>query len=82
MASIAPGRRFFSGEASGFAEGDFLFRSHPMKLVEPAAAHVVNPTVDPLVARAEELVREFKECFWFWHPEARVRSLEEIPMGD
>ena len=51
-----------------------------MNLEEPAAAYTVNQTVDPLVARAEELVREFPQCFWFWHPDARVRSREEIPL--
>ena len=51
-----------------------------MKLEEPAVATMVNPTVDPLVARAEELVREFPQCFWFWHPDARVQSREEIPL--
>ena len=51
-----------------------------MKLEEPAAAYTVNQTVDPLVARAEDLVREFPQCFWFWHPDARVRSREEIAL--
>jgi len=30
------------------------------------------------VALACDLVRKFPECFWFWHPEARVRSADDI----
>jgi hypothetical protein len=30
------------------------------------------------VNRAEELVREFQGCFWFRHPDARVRTRGEI----
>lgn len=31
-----------------------------------------------LVARAEALVRKFPECFWFWHPEAVVRTIGDV----
>lgn len=31
-----------------------------------------------LVARAEALVRKFPECFWFWHPEATIRTVEDV----
>jgi hypothetical protein len=51
-----------------------------MKLEEPAAAYTVNQTVDPLVARAEALVREFRECFWFRHPDAKVRNRDDVPL--
>ncbi len=50
-----------------------------MDLEEPAAAYGTPPSTDPLVARAEALVHEFPGCFWFWHPEACVRSRSEIP---
>jgi len=32
-----------------------------------------------LVAQAEEAVREFRSlCFWFWHPDALVRTMADI----
>ena len=31
-----------------------------------------------LVIRAEQAVEEFHRCFWFRHPEARVRYLDDI----
>lgn len=31
-----------------------------------------------LVERASALVRAFPECFWFWHPDAQVRQLEDV----
>jgi hypothetical protein len=31
-----------------------------------------------LVARAEELVRKYPSCFWFWHPEATIRTVEDV----
>ena len=31
-----------------------------------------------LIERASELVRAHPECFWFRHPEARIRHLEDI----
>lgn len=33
-----------------------------------------------LVARAEFLIREFPGCFWFRHPEARIRDRNDIPL--
>lgn len=51
-----------------------------MKLEEPAAVYQAGPADDPVVARAEELVRQFSECFWFRHPDARVRYLEDVPL--
>lgn len=38
------------------------------------------PAPPELVAKAEELVRAFPECFWFRHPEARVRYLDDLPL--
>ncbi len=58
----------------------FYFSFSRMKLEEPAAAYTVNQAVDPLVARAEALVREFKECFWFRHPDAKVRNRDDVPL--
>lgn len=51
-----------------------------MNLEEPVAAQGVSPSADPLVVRAEALVREFPGCFWFWHPNARVRDQGDIPI--
>lgn len=31
-----------------------------------------------LKARAAELVRGYPECFWFRHPEARIRYLADV----
>ncbi len=31
-----------------------------------------------LVARAEALVRKFPECFWFWHPSARIKTIADV----
>ena len=37
------------------------------------------PAPPELVAKAEALVREFGvTCFWFWHPEARVRLVGDV----
>jgi len=32
----------------------------------------------PSERRASELIRVHPECFWFRHPEARIRHLEDI----
>ena len=37
-----------------------------------------TPAPPELVERASELVRRFPECFWFRHPEARLRHLEDV----
>jgi len=37
-----------------------------------------TPAPPELVARAAALVKGHPECFWFWHPEARVRDLEDV----
>ena len=36
------------------------------------------PAPPGLIERAHELVRTHPECFWFRHPEARIRYLEDI----
>lgn len=38
------------------------------------------PAPPELAEKAEELVRAFHECFWFWHPEARVRYWDDLPL--
>jgi len=37
-----------------------------------------TPAPPELAARAAALVQAHPECFWFWHPEARVRNLEDV----
>ncbi len=50
---------------------DYDFR---MKVEDPAASYPARVPASPeVVALATELVRKFSECFWFRHPEARVR---------
>ncbi|MEK7686122.1 MAG: hypothetical protein AAB466_11935 [Verrucomicrobiota bacterium] len=41
---------------------------------------VPPPTLAPpeLIERAAALVRTYPECFWFRHPEARIRHLEDV----
>lgn len=49
-----------------------------------AAADELNqaspPTPAPpeLIERASALVRSYPECFWFRHPNARIRYLEDV----
>lgn len=37
-----------------------------------------TPASADLVARAESLVKAHPECFWFWHPDAKVVGLEGV----
>ena len=37
-----------------------------------------TPAPPELVERAAALVKEHPECFWFRHPEARLRHLEDV----
>ena len=37
-----------------------------------------TPAPPELVERATALIRKYSECFWFWHPDARVRNLEDV----
>lgn len=37
-----------------------------------------TPAPPELVERASALVRSHPECFWFRHPEARIRHLEDV----
>ena len=39
------------------------------------------PAPPELVARAEALVKKYEvECFWFWHPDARVKYIDDIEL--
>jgi hypothetical protein len=37
-----------------------------------------TPAPPELIARASALVERHPECFWFRHPEARIRYLEDV----
>lgn len=37
-----------------------------------------TPAPPELAARAMALVDEFPRCFWFWHPDASVRYLDDV----
>ncbi|MCP5543643.1 MAG: hypothetical protein H7A49_07010 [Akkermansiaceae bacterium] len=47
---------------------------------DSSASHAADDTAAPpeLVARAEELVRKHPECFWFWHPDAHVKTWSDV----
>jgi hypothetical protein len=36
------------------------------------------PAPPDVVARADALISRYPECFWFWRPDARVRSLDDV----
>lgn len=38
------------------------------------------PAPPELLAQAEACVREFAGCFWFRHPEARLRHLDDVSL--
>lgn len=42
------------------------------------ANYTPTPAPPELIARAGELVKAHPECFWFRHPEARIRYLEDV----
>ncbi|HEX9563970.1 MAG TPA: hypothetical protein VF981_08365 [Gemmatimonadaceae bacterium] len=44
--------------------------------LRPLAAE--GATLPELVDRATALIREFPECFWYWRPDARLRSLDDV----
>ena len=49
-----------------------------MKVEEAATGSPVRVPASPeVVALATGLVRRFSECFWFWHPEAQIRYLDD-----
>jgi len=37
-----------------------------------------EPELVAMVERASTLVRLHPECFWFWHPQAKVRNFDDI----
>lgn len=42
------------------------------------ATYTPTPAPPELIERAWELVKAHPECFWFWHPEARIRHFEDV----
>lgn len=57
-------------------------RCHRFEIVESFVQVEKAPErvpVSPEVAgRAEDLVRRFSECFWFWNPDARVHFTGDV----
>lgn len=45
---------------------------------ESVAAPVRIPAPPELVEQATDLATRFPECFWFRHPEARIRYLDDV----
>jgi hypothetical protein len=33
-----------------------------------------------IVERAATLVQTFPECFWYWHPDAQIRDLQDVQL--
>jgi len=52
-----------------------MSRAKPLEPDDPA---VEGPGATELVARAEALVKRFPGCFWFWHPDARIRTRDDV----
>jgi hypothetical protein len=40
-----------------------------------------SPALEELVERAVALVKRFPECFWFWHPDARVQTVDDVRLA-
>ncbi len=38
------------------------------------------PASPELAARASELVQQFSECLWFWHPAATVHFTDDVKL--
>lgn len=50
----------------------------PTKPDELQDAPAPTPAPPDLVAKATALLRTYPECFWFRHPDARIRHLEDV----
>ena len=56
--------------------GYFSIRMHSAAQIYE---HPRIPAPPELIARAEALVKEYGlACFWFWHPEAQVRFMDDV----
>jgi len=54
----------------------FRISERIMNVEEPVVAYSATVPAPPgVVQLAQDLVRRFPECFWFWHPDARVNYL-------
>ena len=51
-----------------------------MEGVATSSPESIGLSENELVARAESLIHEFPGCFWFRHPEARIRDRNDIPL--
>lgn len=52
-----------------------------MTAEEPAAAYPARIPASPeLAARAEELVRQFAECFWFRRTDVKISYADDVEL--
>lgn len=49
-----------------------------MKSPVIAAIVVTDPALATVLATATALVAQFPECFWFWRPDVRLVSPEDV----
>ena len=49
-----------------------------MKLEAVASVDATDGALATILASAAELVAQFPECFWFWRPDARLLSLDDV----
>ena len=45
---------------------------------KPCSDSGIATTGDILVDRAAALMREFPDCFWFWHPDAQILNRSDL----
>jgi len=45
-----------------------------------SSTQCIGLSENELVSRAESLIREFPGCFWFRHPDSRIRNCNDIPL--
>jgi hypothetical protein len=76
---------FTAGHRSDFKPSDLLshldFRILFVMAEAPDQLHDAPariPAPPELVEQATALVKAFPECFWFRHPEARIRYLDDV----
>lgn len=48
------------------------------RIADSGGASSPAPAPPELVERAMSLIKRYPECFWFWHPEARIRDFGDV----
>ena len=49
-----------------------------MKHAPIARADAAETALATMIASAAALVEQFPECFWFWRPDARLASADDV----